>query len=233
MDKMNYVMDDPQYGFSAWWHQNEEYDDHYDHTSNWLVLQAGASLKDAVAALAEEGKQERYALRIESDVDFGAEQEEILQVCRDMNLMLLREEHEGCFFNYCDGREYEIHEMTGYGSADDAASIIDRSLNMALTAEEKAAQEEEFRHRRRQMKLAKGKEICRKRLIRNVRRVDRELKQLRGKLEEQVEKDPDIKTVPYRERDDVFRKQLQLRQQIGELETAREYLLHREELEEK
>ena len=122
-------MEDPRYGYSAWWHQNEEYDSHYDHTPSWLVLKAGASVKDAVAALAEEGKRGRYALRIESDADFGAEKEEILNICRRWEIMLLREEEENVFFNYCDGCRYRIREMTGWGSADDAAEIIDRSLS--------------------------------------------------------------------------------------------------------
>lgn len=231
MDKTNYVMNDPKYGYSAWWHQNEEYDSHDDHTPNWLVLKAGASLKDAVAALAGE---ERYALRIGSDADLEPEKEEILNICRERGIMLLREEEENRFFNYCDGREYEIHEMTGYGSADDAASIINRSLYMVRTEEEKAAMEAKLQHDRRQRELAKGKAFCRKYFILTVKQLERDLVHVRKKLEEQIKIDPDPKTVrgDYRQQWDVFRKQRQLRARIEELETAREYLLHKEELEE-
>ena len=229
MDKKNYVMDDPKYCFHTWYQQTKEYDDHYDHTPEWYVLREGADLRDAVAALTEEEEPGGYALRIGSEAELGAEKEEILRVCREKQIMLLGELRESCFFNYCDGREYEIHERTSWGSADDAAQIIDRSLNMVYTEEEKAAMEAKLRHDRRQRELAKGKGICQKRLILNAKKVERELKQLCRKLEE---KDPDVKNVPYRESYDVFRKQRQLCQQIEELETVWEYLLHKEELEE-
>lgn len=233
MDRMNYVMDDPKYSFHAWWQKTKDFDDHNDHTPNWLVLREDASLKDAVAALADKGEERKYALRIGSEAEFGAEKEEILQICRGKNIMLLREEREGLFFNYCDGREYQIHEMTGWGSADDAAQIINRSLSLVYTEEEKQQAEANLQHDRKQRQLEKGKEICRKYFILSLRQLERNLAHVRKKLEEQIRKDPDPKTFrgSISQKLEVYRKQRQLRERIEELETAREYLLHKEELE--
>ena len=234
---LRFVTPDDRYGFSAWWHENEEYDDHRDHTfGEWYILRENVSLREALEFFLTQEARGRIYLRILSHEQYlalGDEADELLSACDNKHIYVLREECEKIFFDYTKKHSYHITEYTGYGSADDAATVILRSYNPYYSAEEQAEIDARRQKESRQQELSKGKELCKKHMLWSVRQVSGKIETAQKMLEKQIQQDPDIQTIQgsIQEKWKVFQKQRELRARIRDLETAREYLMHREELE--
>lgn len=148
--------------FGGYWDSTADVSrtDVYKH---WFLLEEGADPAASVRALSAWAAAHKggacIRFRSEADLPDPDTLNALLEECRPAGIHLIRAisepaGDEGPFLDYADGCLYRIHEVHGWGQADDAASVTEYWL-LKIPTEEEAAEsrrQKELAERRRQLK---------------------------------------------------------------------------------
>ena len=208
----------------------------------WFNLKAGASLKDAVLAFAEEmgafGRTcTKFAICVLGDDavnELGEDKDSLLCFCAEKDITVLRDEG-AVYYNYHDGREYCIVKQEGYGMVDDAATYLFLWWNRIPTEEEEEKERLRQKQQERQRAMYNGKSVCMKYCLNDMEQIEileKRLQEMKRVLE--------VKELELRDIAGAQLKRMKIHDKIRAIEInrkgladAKEYLLSPRELEEK